>query len=153
MSNGILGGAVSITGVCDRVEPWSALLIGLFGGVAYSFSCKLTLKLGVDDPIEATQVHGACGLWGIIAIGIFDTKYGLVSDYQESIKLFGVQAFGAIVIVFWVTLCTVPYFLIMKKLNLLRVPLIHEVIGLDIAEMGSRAYIDNLIAQAIYREH
>ena len=51
----------------------------------------------------------------------------------------------------WVTMIALPYFLLMRKCGLLRVPMIHEVIGLDIAEMGSKAYIDNLVAQAIYR--
>mmetsp|Transcript_16068 Transcript_16068/g.20362 ORF Transcript_16068/g.20362 Transcript_16068/m.20362 type:complete len:121 (-) Transcript_16068:44-406(-) len=50
-------------------------------------------------------------------------------------------------------LISLPYFALMRKLNLLRVPLIHEIIGLDIAEMGAQARIDNLVAQAIYRAH
>jgi len=73
LANGMLAGCVSITGVCDRCEPWSAFLIGVIGSIIYDFSCKLWAKLDVDDPIEASQVHGSCGLWGLIAVGIFDT--------------------------------------------------------------------------------
>lgn len=80
LTNGIIAGLVSITGVCDRCEPWSAFLIGLFGSLMYSFACKLAKKLGVDDPIEASMVHGACGAWGLIAVGIFDNKYGINSE-------------------------------------------------------------------------
>ena len=72
LANGILAGLVSITGVCDRCEPWSAFLIGLLGGVFYTLACRLCQRLGVDDPIEAAQVHGFCGIWGLIAVGIFD---------------------------------------------------------------------------------
>lgn len=72
LTNGVLAGLVSITGVCDHCEPWSAFFIGLIGSLQYSLACKLWKKLGVDDPIEASQVHGACGIWGLIAVGIFD---------------------------------------------------------------------------------
>ena len=65
----------------------------------------------------------------------------------------GWQIVGIFAIVAWVTLIALPYFWIMKRLGLLRVPLIHEIIGLDIAEMGSNAEIDSLIAQSIYRAH
>jgi len=58
----------------------------------------------------------------------------------------GWQIVGIFAIVAWVTLIALPYFWIMKRLGLLRVPLIHEIIGLDIAEMGSKAEIDSLIA-------
>ena len=53
LCNGLLSGLVSITGICDRCEPWSAFLIGLTASVVYTFACKVTEKLGVDDPLEA----------------------------------------------------------------------------------------------------
>jgi len=53
MANGLLAGLVSITGVCDRCEPWTAFVIGLIGGLVYSLSCKLMNALNIDDPIEA----------------------------------------------------------------------------------------------------
>ena len=53
LCNGLLSGLVSITGICDRCEPWSAFLIGLTASVVYTFACKVTKKLGVDDPLEA----------------------------------------------------------------------------------------------------
>ena len=54
----------------------------------------------------------------------------------------GWQLIGMLSIIAWVTLFSLPYFYIMKRLKLLRVPLIHEIIGLDIAEMGSKAHIE-----------
>lgn len=153
LSNGIIGGLVAITGVADRCEPWSAFLIGIIGSVAYSFACKAAQRFGIDDPIEASMVHGGCGLWGIIAVGIFDNKLGLISYSHDSISYFGWQLGGAIVILLWTTSITFPYFWIMRRLGLLRVPLIHEIIGLDVAEMGSKAHIDDLIAMSIYRAH
>ena len=70
--NGMLGGAVAITGVADRCEPWSAFVIGSIGSIFYILACKLARSLSVDDPIEASMVHGACGIWGVLAVGIFD---------------------------------------------------------------------------------
>ena len=146
LTNGILAGLVSITGACDRTHPWSACLIGVIGAVFYSLACKLTNKLGVDDPIEATQVHAACGIWGIIAVGVFDNEYGLISDSGDSFKFLGVQLLGVVVLMAWTALSTMPFFFILKCANLLRVPLIHEVIGMDVAETGTNVYIDTLVA-------
>lgn len=153
LANGVLAGLVSISGVCDHCEPWSAFFIGLVGSLHYSFACRLWKKLGVDDPIEASMVHGACGFWGLIAVGIFDNKRGLLYGHENSYEFFGWQILGLLSLMLWVTCMTLPYFLIMKKLKLLRVPLIHEIVGLDVAEMGSTAHIDNLIGQALYKAH
>lgn len=89
LSNGILAGLVAITGVCDRCEPWTAFVIGLIGGIIYTLSCRLEKLLGVDDPIEASQVHGFVGIWGLIAVGIFDNQMGLVSDNEDKGSFFG----------------------------------------------------------------
>lgn len=72
LTNGLLSGLVSITGVSDRCEPWSAFLIGVVASVVYSFACKGMQKAGIDDPVEASMVHGACGMWGLLAVGLFD---------------------------------------------------------------------------------
>ena len=92
-------------------------------------------------------------MWGLIAVGIFDNKYGLISDSDNSLEYLGWQLIGMFSILAWVAVFSLPYFYIMKRLKLLRVPLIHEIIGLDVAEMGSTAHVDFLIGQAIYRAH
>ena len=79
LCNGLLAGLVAITGACDRVDPWAAIVIGIIGGVVYSGACKLCDVITVDDPIEASSVHGFAGMWGLIAVGIFDNVEGLVS--------------------------------------------------------------------------
>lgn len=90
LCNGVLAGLVSITGVCDHCEPWSAFFIGLIGSLQYCLACKLWKKLGVDDPIEASQVHGACGIWGLIAVGIFDNEKGLIfNESDDSLEFIG----------------------------------------------------------------
>ena len=54
LTNGLLAGLVSVSGVCDRCDPWAAFFIGLIGSVFYSCACKLWSRIGVDDPIEAS---------------------------------------------------------------------------------------------------
>lgn len=152
LSNGLLAGLVAVTGVCDSCEPWSAFLIGAIGGVVYTLSCKLNAALNVDDPIEASQVHGFTGMWGLIAVGIFHNESGLVSDSEDKGSFFGWQLLGMLIIILWVAVISTIYFLVMKKCNLLRVNLLEEVIGLDIAEHGSKAKVQTKITEGIIRQ-
>ena len=76
--NAILAGLVAITAPCNHVDHWAASFIGLLGGVVYILSTKLMHKMKIDDPIEASQIHGFCGLWGVLAVGIFDRDSGLL---------------------------------------------------------------------------
>ncbi|CAK0818431.1 unnamed protein product [Prorocentrum cordatum] len=72
LCNGILAGLVSITAPCGNVEASSALFIGLVGGFVYQ-SCSMLLQtLKIDDPVDAVPVHGACGIWGVLAAFFFD---------------------------------------------------------------------------------
>ena len=64
MCNGILAGLVSITGNCVVIEPWAAALIGAIGAAIYYGFSALLRKLKIDDPLDASSVHGACGAWG-----------------------------------------------------------------------------------------
>jgi len=151
LANGLLAGLVAITGVCDRVDPWAALIIGVIGGIVYSGACKLCEIATVDDPIEASSVHGFTGMWGLIATGIFDKEEGLLSDSGDKWKYLGVQIVGLIAIVAWVAVLSGAYFALMNYLKLLRVPLLEEIIGLDIAEMGSAIHISKRVEDNIIR--
>jgi len=71
LTNGLLAGCVSITASCADVEQWAAIIIGIIGSIIYSSACLMTEKLKIDDPIEAFQVHGCCGMWGVIAFAFF----------------------------------------------------------------------------------
>jgi len=69
--NGILAGLVGITAGCAFVKPWEALIIGLVAGLLYQGSSMLLQKLRVDDVVDAFPVHGVCGMWGVLACGLF----------------------------------------------------------------------------------
>ena len=98
-------------------------------------------------------MHGFTGIWGCIAVGIFDNEKGLVaSDAEDKGGYLGWQVLGMICIVAWVALISLLYFFVMKKLGLLRVPLLEEIIGLDHAEMGSEIKVQMKIAEGIVRK-
>mmetsp|Transcript_1541 Transcript_1541/g.3084 ORF Transcript_1541/g.3084 Transcript_1541/m.3084 type:complete len:553 (+) Transcript_1541:97-1755(+) len=76
MCNGILGGLVSITAGCGNVESGSAVVIGIIGGLVFVVASTVLKICKVDDPIDAFAVHGACGLWGVLAAALFDWGEG-----------------------------------------------------------------------------
>jgi len=76
LCNGILAGLVSITAPCGNVESGSAIVIGLVGGIVYQLSSMFQQFIGIDDPVDASSVHGACGIWGVLAAGLFDWGNG-----------------------------------------------------------------------------
>merc|ERR1719399_2089589 len=90
LCNGILAGLVSVTAPCSNVESGSAVLIGLLGGFVYVGSATLIRKLKIDDPVDASSVHGSCGIWGCLAAALFD--FGAGTD-----KHHGWSGFSAVV--------------------------------------------------------
>lgn len=89
LTNGILAGLVSITASCDRVHPWAAFVIGCIGAFVYIGSCRMMAKLKIDDPLEASQVHGFCGIWGVIALAFFKADEGIFYGGEKSGRLLG----------------------------------------------------------------
>eukprot|EP00753_Platysulcus_tardus_P014173 PLAT4167.1.p1 GENE.PLAT4167.1~~PLAT4167.1.p1 ORF type:complete len:665 (+),score=310.72 PLAT4167.1:174-1997(+) len=99
--NGILAALVSITAGCADVQPWAALLIGAMGAVVYRYcDAFITNKLLIDDPLSAAAIHLGCGVWGLLAVGLFSSSAGLLITGQAA--LLGVQALLALSIVAWV---------------------------------------------------
>ena len=75
--NGFLAGLVAITCPCYWVSPFGAICIGAVAGVVVIAGIDLLEWLRIDDPIGAWPVHGLCGIWGTISLGLFATgQYG-----------------------------------------------------------------------------
>lgn len=72
LCNGILAGLVSITAGCANMTSFSAVCAGALGGGVYCIFSSLLVKLQIDDPVDASAVHGACGVWGTMAAVLFD---------------------------------------------------------------------------------
>lgn len=78
LCNGLLAGLVAITAPCAFVNPMGAVILGAIAGVIVVFAVffvERTLK--IDDPVGAISVHGVCGAWGVLSVGIFaNGSYG-----------------------------------------------------------------------------
>lgn len=130
MCNGILAGLVSITAPCNNVTDWAAFVIGFVGALVYISASRSLKKLGIDDAIGAFPVHGACGVWGILAAGLFDINVG--GFYAAGApNIFGTQCFGILAIVGWVMVLTFVLLGIARIFGVLRVPVSAEDAGLD----------------------
>ncbi|TFE30768.1 ammonium transporter [Cohnella luojiensis] len=152
MLNGALAGLVAITASCAFVDPWAAVVIGLVAGVLVFFSVKFFEKIKVDDPIYALSVHGAAGVWGTLANGLFATEVlskkvgiggaGLFEGggwnqlwvQFESVVVAGAFAFVASFIILWVV----------KQVIGFRVTEEQEIIGLDLSEHGNYGYPEQM---------
>lgn len=81
--DGVVCGLIAITASCNNVEPWAAFIIG-FVSCPVSVSAILTIKAwGIDDPINAAAIHTSNGIWGLIAVGVFDNTKGFVSGNRQ----------------------------------------------------------------------
>ena len=137
--NGALAGLVSITAPCDAVSPMSAIIIGMVGGGLVVVSVLfIDRKLKVDDPVGAVSVHGVCGLWGTLSVGLFNMETGLFCG--GGLKQLGVQALGAGAAFAWAFGLGLVLFYAIKITIGLRVTPEEETKGLDIGEHGMEAY-------------
>ncbi|QDT31480.1 ammonium transporter [Thalassoglobus polymorphus] len=130
--NGALAGLVSITAGCDIMSPLMATLTGTIGGVLVVFSVLFFDKLKIDDPVGAVSVHGVCGAWGTLAIGLFSSAAGG--------SQLGIQALGVAAAFLWAFPVSFAIFTVIKMTVGLRASEEEEHIGLDISEHGMVAY-------------
>jgi Amt family ammonium transporter len=149
--NGLLGGLVAVTAPCAFVSPAAAVLIGALAGFLVAWSVtKLERRWRIDDPVGAIAVHGVCGAWGALAVGIFaDGSYGAgwngVAGPVRGL-LFGdpaqlaAQAIGVVTNLAVVGAAAHLFFKIVGRLMGNRVSAEVEWTGLDSTEMGSEAY-------------
>ncbi|KAG8460168.1 hypothetical protein KFE25_014313 [Diacronema lutheri] len=148
VGNGILAGLVSITANCVVIEPWAAIVIGMFGGAIYQGASKLVLKMKVDDPLDAFAVHGVCGAWGLVASGVFCRpeysynglgSHGFVYPGAQP-DLLGIQIVTFLIITIWVGVCSTVIFGSLRLAGILRVPAEVEEAGMDVSKHGGEAY-------------
>ncbi|MEO0536781.1 MAG: ammonium transporter [Cyanobacteria bacterium P01_A01_bin.123] len=136
--NGILAGLVGITAGCAGVGYWGAVIIGLIAGVIVVFSVSLFDSIKIDDPVGAISVHLVCGIWGTLAVGLFDLELGLF--FTGSVAQFGIQIVGILAIGAFTVVFSGVVWMILKTVLGLRVDPEEEMKGLDISEHGMEAY-------------
>jgi ammonium transporter, Amt family len=151
IGNGVLAGLVAITAPVGAVTPVWSVVIGGVGGVLVVFSVLFFDKIKIDDPVGAISVHGVCGLWGLLSIGLFaryDDAFlgredaGLI--YGGGVEQLAVQALMAVIILAWVSICTGLLFFVLKKTIGLRVSREEEIEGLDVLEHGLQGYASDM---------
>ena len=153
LCNGLLAGLVAITAPCAFVSSGSAVLIGAVAGILVVESVLFIDRvLKIDDPVGAISVHGVCGAFGVLSVGIFaDGAYGDGwNGVPGTVKglLYGdpsqlaAQAVGTLTCMVWVFVLFYAFFKICSAVMGIRVSPEVELEGLDIPEMGALAYPD-----------
>ncbi|MEO8422755.1 MAG: ammonium transporter [Actinomycetota bacterium] len=155
MTNGMLAGLVAVTAPSGFVAPWAACLIGAIAGVLVVESVAFWDRRRIDDPVGAISVHGICGLWGVIAVGLFaDGTYGVGWNgvdgavkglfYGDASQLTA-QLVGVATLVVWAFGFSYVFFKIQHRVQGIRVSAEEELAGLDIPLMGAAAYPDYVL--------
>jgi Amt family ammonium transporter len=152
--NGFLAGLVAITCPCYWVSPFGAICIGAIAGVVVVLGVDLLEWLRIDDPIGAWPVHGLCGIWGTLSLGLFATgQFGGATstgpDPSTSFKglFYGggfhqlqFQIFGSVIICSATFAIALLIMFGLKAVGVLRISAEHELEGLDIVEHGAPSY-------------
>jgi Amt family ammonium transporter len=142
--NGVLGGLVGITAGCAVVTSGAAILIGLISGVLVVYGAQWLNKLKIDDPVGAFPVHGICGVFGTLAVGIFGTTaLGAPQDglfYGGGFGALGIQCLGVAACLAFTVISMWIVFKVIDSVIGLRVSHETELRGLDIEEHGMESY-------------
>jgi Amt family ammonium transporter len=135
-ANGWLTGLVASSACAGLITPADALIVGAIAGIATPLLVELLeLALSIDDPSGAISVHGAGGLWGLLAVGLFAGRPGqLVAQLVGISALLGLML-PLVYLLFWVLNRAIPF----------RVEADGERIGMDLHELGGGAYPEFVI--------
>ena len=146
--NGLLAGLVGITAGCGVVSNWSAVIIGAISGAIVVFSVEFFDRVKVDDPVGASSVHGVCGAFGALAVGLFAAKDNGLTDpglfFGGGVDQLWPQFLGVISIAAYTAVATAIMFAGIKYTVGLRVSAQEELEGLDVHEHGYAGYGDDI---------
>ena len=168
--NGMLAGLVAITAPCAFVSPTSSVVIGLLAGILVCVGVLFNDKvLKIDDPCGAISVHGYCGWFGAVSVGMFaDGAYGTgwngvgATSYlghagqgvtgllHGDTRQFLCQLMGATLYAAWAFGMTYGVFSLVNKAKSMRVSPEVEEEGLDMPEFGTAGYPEDAVVPAPY---
>ncbi len=158
VANGLLAGLVAITAPSGFVGATSGFVIGAIAGVLVCVAVETLDRVRIDDPVGASAVHGACGLWGVISVGLFADGSAYYSGSWNGVTgsvrglFYGdggqlvAQLIGCGTLIIWAFGVSYLYFKVMDKVVQMRVSAEVELEGLDIDETGVLAYPDFSVA-------
>ena len=82
MMSGALCGVISAAAGLNLWYPPMAFAIAFAGGYLGLWAAKQIEKMGIDDAVGAVAVHRVCGVWGLLAVGIFLGGYPGFSSWD-----------------------------------------------------------------------
>ena len=159
--NGFLAGLVGITCPCYWVSGFGAACIGAVAGVIVILAMDLLEYWRIDDPVGAWPVHGACGIWGTLSLGLFasgeysaagSSPFGVPSIIPKSadaltglfygggMKVLAAQIIGSAIVCTATFASAMAMFAALNAFGLLRVSKEGELMGLDLDQHGISAY-------------
>lgn len=163
MLNGTLAGLVAITAPCAWVTPWAAVVIGAIGGLVMIGGSAFLERRRIDDPVGAVSVHGAAGLWGLLAVGLFaDGTYGNYTTalpyatglfYGGGFDQLIAQVIGVAAVFLWAFITGYLVFKAMDKWFGIRVSAEEEEKGLDLFEHEGTAYPYFSVNHSLHEHH
>lgn len=150
-ANGLLAGLVAITAPCAFVSSFWAFVIGAVAGVMVCWSVFFVERsMKVDDPVGAISVHGTCGAWGVISLGLFsDGTYGdgfngvegtVRGLFYGGASQFVAQIIGTATCFVFIFAISWAFFKVLDAVVGMRVSAEEELEGLDVPEMGTHGY-------------
>ncbi len=159
-TNGFLAGLVAITCPCYWVSPTGSVLLGGIAGVLVILGVDLLEYLRIDDPIGAVPVHGMCGIWGTLSLGLFASgQFGASGPlgpdnsaplaglfYGGGFKVLEAQFIGSACVTLATFSVAMVLMLAVNALGLLRLPAEMEAYGMDLHEHGISAYPEYVIS-------
>ena len=166
--NGMLAGLVAITAPCAFVSPSSAVIIGILAGILVCLGVLFNERVTkIDDPCGAISVHGFCGWFGAVCVGIFaDGTYGsgwngvgaasylgnagqgVTGLLHGDTRQFLCQLVGATLCAVWAFGATYAVFAVVNKIKAMRVAPEVELEGLDVPQFGLLGYPEDALHAA-----
>lgn len=142
MMSGALCGVISAAAGLDIWDPSLAFVVGFGGGVLGPIAAAWLDKMKIDDAVGAVSVHGICGMWGLLAVGIFMGGYPSHAEGIPPISFSG-QFYGMIVMILIGFVPGYVLSLILKICGVLRVSDGVQNVGLDV-EIENDAYPEQI---------
>jgi Amt family ammonium transporter len=138
--NGILAGLVGVTAGADGTTALGSIIIGFISGILVVCAVIFFDRVKIDDPVGALSVHLVNGVWGTLAVGLFNKEAGLF--YGGGVKQLGIQVLGILAVAAFSLISSLILWKAIHGLMGLRVSEEEEIEGLDIGEHGMEAYPD-----------
>jgi len=166
ITNGFLAGLVAITCPCYWVSPAGACWLGAVAGVLVILAADLLEHVRIDDPVGAWPVHGVCGIWGTLSLGLFASgEYAAAGSsntgiptidasnpaltglfYGGGMTVLKAQMLGSFITCAATFGIAMAMFGVLHAFKLLRISQEGELEGMDLHEHGISAYPEYVIS-------